>query len=156
MSGFGAYEIELQSLLAGDLASTDPTKFASETQTLLEQLKLESRNSEDRKATTAKYKQLKADVDRKVLLGGGVPQGAQANQARARLMQTNDKLENQNDKIKNIQNTVAEIEDVGGEITTQLKANREVIQKQQDRVKEVSSMADMAGKITKRMSKWWA
>ena len=70
-------------------------------------------------------------------------------------MQTNDKLENQNDKIKNIQNTVAEIEDVGGEITTQLKANREVIQKQQDRVKEVSSMADMAGKITKRMSKWW-
>ncbi|GMH57942.1 hypothetical protein TL16_g02504 [Triparma laevis f. inornata] len=117
---------------------------------------LESRNSEDRKATTAKYKQLKADVDRKVLLGGGVPQGAQANQARARLMQTNDKLENQNDKIKNIQNTVAEIEDVGGEITTQLKANREVIQKQQDRVKEVSSMADMAGKITKRMSKWWA
>ena len=43
MSGFGAYETELQSLLAGDLASTDPTKFASETQTLLEQLKVRVR-----------------------------------------------------------------------------------------------------------------
>ncbi|GMI08511.1 hypothetical protein TrVE_jg6698 [Triparma verrucosa] len=157
MSGFGAYEQELQSVLAGDMSVTDPSKFQSETSSLLGQLKLEARSAEDRKEATARYKKLKEEVDRKVLLGGGtVPNGAQANQDRARLMATNDKLENQNDRLRNIHNTVAEIEDVGGEITTQLAANREVIQKQQDRVKEVSSMADMASNITKRMSKWWA
>jgi hypothetical protein len=97
-TGFAAYEAELKGILSSGLASSDPGKFSAETTGLLDQLKLEARTADDRKTATTKFKDLKAEVDRMVLLGGGVPKGAQANNERARLMATNDKINGQNDR----------------------------------------------------------
>jgi hypothetical protein len=48
------------------------------------------------------------------------------------------------------------VEDVGGEITSQLGQNREMLEKQKGRVGEIKGMTEYASKMATRMSKWWA
>mmetsp|Transcript_20433 Transcript_20433/g.40870 ORF Transcript_20433/g.40870 Transcript_20433/m.40870 type:complete len:165 (+) Transcript_20433:199-693(+) len=155
-SGFDAYSTELESLLASPTYS--PSTHAADAQALLDQMKLESRSlsGPTRASAQRKHKEMKAAFDRSCLLSGASVPGGTGDRNKDRLVATNERIEVQNDRIASIQQTVAGIEDTGAEITGQLASNREVIERQKERVAEVNTMADYAKKISTRMSKWWA
>jgi chromosome segregation ATPase len=156
LTGFQQYEGELRELISSDLHSSDPSQFQLQSTDLLKNLKIEARSCEDKAMALSTVKSLKAEVDRKVLMGGSVSVSKGSLDQRAKMMATSEKLSNQNETISKTVALVAEMEDTGGEIATQLDHNREMIEKQKGRVGEIRGMADYANKMATKMSKWWS
>jgi hypothetical protein len=161
-NSFALYEAELRALLASDQPTSNPTAFAATATSLLKTLKIEARMcvlEEDKKAATLLLNILKGEVERSILLGGGGSSSSKDDDndlIKSRLQSTSDKITAQNESIAKTIALVAEIEDNGADITQQLAGNREQIERQKGKAKEVTTMANYAEKMAARMSKWWA
>jgi hypothetical protein len=77
--------------------------------------------------------------------------GAKSIEQRERFVDVNDKLLQQNDKIASAQRTVADVAQVGEDITSELKKNREAIQGTQAKVEEFAGITDGARRLVKGM-----
>lgn len=79
--------------------------------------------------------------------------GEKSSADRQRLLNVNDKLDRQNDMILNAHRTVMETEDVGIEIASELKRNREKIESARSKATEFSGITDSARRILSSMQR---
>jgi len=102
------------------------------------------------------YKASKIDAEHSALMSGGQDNdhaGGLSNDAKARLLATNDSLSRQNETLDNARRIMAETEDVALEITEELGRNREKIQSTHSRVRDVSGLTNRARRILHNMNR---
>jgi len=102
----------------------------------------------------ADFKSIKNESDRASLLSGGKDNTARlSNDAKTRLLSTNDAFARQNETLENAKRTIAETEETALDITMELGKQREKIENVHGRVREVSGMTNTARRILNSMSR---
>jgi vesicle transport through interaction with t-SNAREs protein 1 len=146
------------------------TNLVNQCEDLLKQMTIEAREADDaalkkshqnqvRVCKTnldnlkADFKNLKNETDRSTLMSGGKDTTRLSNDAKARLLSTNDAFSRQNETLENAKRTIAETEETALDITSELGKQREKIEGIHGRVREVSGMTNTARRILNSMSR---
>ena len=98
---------------------------------------------------------LKEQCERQSLLGSGCSNGYDTNTQRDRLRQQQDQVIKQNLQLENAKRTLAETEEIATSINSELGKNRETLERNQTRLKDMSSMTTNASKLLKSMKSWF-
>ena len=101
----------------------------------------------------ADFKSIKNESDRASLMSGGKDTSRLSNDAKTRLLSTNDAFSRQNETLENAKRTIAETEETALDITNELGKQREKIENVHGRVREVSGMTNTARRILNSMSR---
>jgi vesicle transport through interaction with t-SNAREs protein 1 len=101
----------------------------------------------------ADFKSVKNESDRASLMSGGKDTSRLSNDAKTRLLSTNDAFSRQNETLENAKRTMAETEETALDITMELGKQREKIENVHGRVREVSGMTNTARRILNSMSR---
>ncbi|MEM7518962.1 MAG: hypothetical protein AAF368_18820 [Planctomycetota bacterium] len=156
------YEAELESTLREAQAKVEAGEEAGalldEAQELVDQLKIEARTKDAKKAVAMHEARVKELRERGSLFGAAKKDAARAGSSvgKQRLTDAKERARQSSSQIEKTKEMLDEIEDTGADIITELHRNRETIDKINGHVKETKGELDKADKMVTRMSKWWS